>query len=397
MAENTTKRLFLVILDGVGIGEAPDASSYGDVGSDTLGNLSRAVDGFRLPNLERLGLGNIATLEGMQRISHPTGFYGKMEPRSAGKDSITGHWEICGVKLDKPFPVFPNGFPYEVISLVENVSNRGVIGNEVASGTEIMARLGSEHVKTGSLILYTSADSVLQLLAHEEVVPLSELYRICEEIHQVLKPEHRVARVIARPFLGKDGEFVRTPNRKDFALEPPGVTILDKLCEENIPVAGIGKVDTLFAGRGFSSAQHTKGNSHGMKLLLESIQNREEGLVFCNLIDFDMEWGHRNDVAGFNKGLEAFDEFLPTMLNAAQPEDVFIVTADHGNDPTTPSTDHSREYVPLLAWKGKGGQTGDSLGERKGFSDIAATIADYFDISWAGIGNSFYSELNSID
>ncbi|HEB83850.1 MAG TPA: phosphopentomutase, partial [Bacteroidetes bacterium] len=329
------KRAFLVILDGVGVGGAPDASSYGDEGSDTLGNLSREVGGLELPNFRRLGLGNLARIEGMAPVARPIASFGRMEERSAGKDSVAGHWEICGLVTRTPFPTYPHGFPPEVVQLVEEVSGRPVLGNEVASGTEIMDRLGAEHVKTGRLILYTSADSVLQLLAHEEVVPLEELYRVCAEIRRRLPQEHRVARVIARPFLGEEGAFVRTSNRRDYAIEPQGRTVLDALAEAGFPVHGIGKVDTLFAGRGFSGREKTKNNTEGIARIRRYLEQFERGLVFANLLDFDMQWGHRNDVKGFHRGLVELDAKLPAWLEAVRPGDLVILTADHGNDPTT--------------------------------------------------------------
>jgi len=381
-------RVFLIILDGVGIGAAPDASLYGDEGSDTLGNLARLQSGLHLPELQKLGLGNISSLAGVPGVTEPKASYGKMTPQSVGKDSISGHWEICGIRLDIPFPTYPNGFPAEVVDLVEEVCGAAILGNEVASGTEIMARLGGEHLRTGRLILYTSADSVLQLLAHEDIIPLDQLYRICEEIHTRLVPPHRVARIIARPFMGKEGAFQRTSNRKDFALAPPAVTILDLIHDNGYTVIGIGKVDTLFAGRGFSQAIHTKSNREGISRIQEMIKLFSCGLVFANLIDFDMLWGHRNDPIGFQRGLEELDRYLPDWLTYARDDDLFILTADHGNDPTTVSTDHTREYVPLLAWRGRGGQ-GNNLGIRDSFCDVAATLAEFFGIAWNRLGRSF--------
>ncbi|MDP8288658.1 MAG: phosphopentomutase, partial [Candidatus Electryonea clarkiae] len=316
-----------------------------------------------------------------------------MEEQSAGKDSVTGHWEIAGLTTSEPFPVYPEGFPAEVVSLVEEVSGIEIIGNEVASGTEIMARLGQQHVESGRLILYTSADSVLQLLAHEEIVPIEELYRICEEIRRQLEPPHRMGRVIARPFIGKDGAFDRTPNRRDYSIKPPQDTILDQLIAKKYPVISIGKVDTLFDGKGFSSAEHTKNNADGINRISSKIRDFDTGLIFANLIDFDMLWGHRNDSEGFYKGLIELDKALPYWLELLRPDDLVIMTADHGNDPTTPSTDHSREQVPLLTWKGKGGN-GLNLGKRKGFYDIAATLGEFFDVDWNGEGVSFLQQLN---
>lgn len=379
-------------MDGVGVGGAPDASLYGDAGSDTLGNLARHHHGLTLPTFQKLGLGNLSDIEGVSQVENALACTGRLQEVSAGKDSVTGHWELCGVVTEHPFPTFPDAFPPEIVKLVEDVSGRQVIGNEVASGTEIMDRLGGEHVRTGALILYTSADSVLQLLAHEEVVPLEELYRICETIHQRLEPPYRVGRVIARPFVGEEGSFVRTANRKDFAVMPPVDTLLDRLVAAGFPVAGIGKVDTLFAGRGFTSAEHTKNNADGIDRTLEHLRTQESGLTFTNLLDFDTQWGHRNDTEGFREGMVELDERLPEWLAALRPDDLLILTADHGNDPTTPSTDHSRENVPLIAVFGKG-SAGRHLGIRKGFMDVAATLAEHFGIAWDGPGESFLSDL----
>lgn len=387
------RRAFLIVLDGVGVGRAPDAALYSDEGSDTLGNLARESGGLVLPNLQRLGLGNLSAIEGVQPVPNPVANHGRMQEISAGKDSVTGHWELAGVVTDTPFPTYDNAFPPEVVELVEEVAGRGVIGNEVASGTEIMDRLGGEHVRSGKLILYTSADSVLQLLAHEEVVPLEEQYRICAEIRERLEPPHNVARVIARPFLGEEGNFERTPNRKDFALTPHAPTILDLLHDAGMPVHSIGKVDTLFDGRGFSGGTKTKNNADGIARTLQRIQSDEAGLTFTNLIDFDMLWGHRNDVDGFRAGLEELDRALPAWLESLKDDDLMIITADHGNDPTTPSTDHSREHVPLLAWVGRGGD-GRDLGRREGFMDVAATLAQWFGMDWRGPGTSFLAALH---
>ncbi|MFH0881473.1 MAG: phosphopentomutase [bacterium] len=386
------RRAFLVVMDGVGVGNAPDASAFGDEGSDTLGNLSRAVGGLRLPTFQKLGLGNLAVIEGVPPVQSPLAAYGRLQEVSSGKDSINGHWELCGLPTELPFPTYSNAFPADVVELVRRISGRGVIGNEVASGTEIMARLGGEHVRSGDLILYTSADSVLQILAHEEVVPLDELYRICEDIHKALPPKHRVGRVIARPFVGEDGAFVRTANRRDYAVEPPADTVLDVLHRAGVPVHGVGKVDTLFAGRGYATATHTKDNRQGFDLTLEKINTMDRGLVFTNLLDFDTQWGHRNDIPGFHKGMEELDQWLPSWLEALKPGDLMLMTADHGNDPTTPSTDHSREHVPLLAIL-EGGVQGVDLGLRLGFMDAGATIAEFFDVPWAGAGKSFLSDL----
>ncbi len=385
-------RAFLIILDGVGVGGADDAVQYGDLGSDTLGNLAKKMGGLTLPNLQLLGLGNTSEIDGVSPIVDPVACYGRLIERSAGKDSVTGHWEICGVHTEIPFPTYETAFPKEVVDLVERIGGKPVIGNEVASGTEIIARLGDEHCRTGHMILYTSADSVLQLAAHEGVVPVEELYRVCHDVHEHLPREHRVARIIARPFEGPSGAYTRTVRRKDYAVEPTGDTILDHLQENGFPVQSIGKVDTLFAGRGFTATRKTKNNADGILAILESIRDFENGLIFANLIDFDQQWGHRNDCEGFTQGLEELDSAIPSWLAAASDKDLFIVTADHGNDPTTPSTDHSREHVPLLAWMGSG-KNGVDLGIRNSFSDIAATIAEHFQVEWNGHGQSFYRQL----
>jgi phosphopentomutase len=390
--DRPSRRAFLVVLDGVGVGNAPDAYLFGDEGSDTLGNLARHHGGLSLPNLQNLGLGNLTQIMGVDPVENPIANHGRLEEISSGKDSIAGHWEICGLHTEIPFPTYADAFPVDVVSMVEEICGKSILGNEVASGTEIMDRLGDEHVRTGKLILYTSADSVLQLLAHEDVVPLEELYRICKEIHRRLKPPHRVGRVIARPFISSDGKFTRTSNRRDYAVTPPKDTILNKLQNAGYEVVGIGKVDTLFAGKGFSKAIKTKNNNMGIDQTLELITEFENGLVFTNLLDFDAEWGHRNDVDGFKKGMEEFDTRFPEWLNSLYEDDLMIITADHGNDPTTPSTDHSREHVPLLAWLGRGGN-GKNLSIRYGFMDVAATIADHFRVTWDGPGKSFYNDL----
>lgn len=382
----------MVVMDGVGVGHAPDASAFGDEGSDTLGNLARAVGGLNLPNFQKIGLGNCAPIQGVEPCDSPIACTGRLQEVSNGKDSINGHWELCGLPTKLPFPTYPNAFPEDVVELVRKVSGREIIGNEVASGTEIMDRLGGEHVRTGALILYTSADSVLQILAHEGVVPLEEQYRICEGIHRALPDKHRVGRVIARPFIGEEGAFQRTPNRKDYAVEPIGPTVLDLFQESGVPVHGIGKVDTLFAGRGYTTATHTKANVEGIDLTLEKIRTMEHGFVFTNLLDFDQAWGHRNDIPGFVGGMEELDSRLPEFLDALQEGDLIVFTADHGNDPTTPSTDHSRENVPVIAWIGKGGN-GVDLGVRMGFMDLAATLAEFFGLDWNGPGVSFLADL----
>jgi phosphopentomutase len=384
------KRAVLIILDGVGVGAAPDAAVYGDAGSDTLGNLARACGGLNLPRLERFGLGNISDIEGVKRRGDASGAWGKMRPASAGKDSTVGHWEIAGIHLDRPFPTFPGGFPQDVLQRFERETGRAVIGNIVASGTDIIDRYGEEHQQGGSWIVYTSADSVFQIAAHESVVPLPELYRACELARQILKPPYDVSRVIARPFTGTAGSFQRTANRRDYSIEPPSETLLDALRHAGVARAGIGKVDDLFGGRSIES-RHTASNAEGIRQIREWLASAESGLLFANLVDFDQLFGHRNDVPGFHGALREFDAALPSITSRLKEEDLLFITADHGNDPTTPSTDHAREMVPLLA----GGMrvVPGNLGERDTFSDLGATIADWFGISFRGRGTSFLPEL----
>ena len=384
------KRAVILILDGVGIGEAPDSAKYGDAGSDTLGNLARARGGLTLPHLERFGLGNIRALEGVARRGDAAGAWGTMRPASAGKDSTTGHWEIAGVHLDRPFPTFPNGFPREVIEKFAGVTGRGVIGNVVGSGTDVIARYGDEQQTTGSWIVYTSADSVFQIAAHEGVIPLGELYRACEIARAQLVPPHDVSRVIARPFDGESGAYKRTANRRDYSITPPSETLLDALAQAGIPRAGVGKVDDLFAGRSIES-RHTASNDEGIRGIRDWLSNAESGLLFANLVDFDQLYGHRNDVAGFYDALREFDAALPSITSRLKEDDLLFITADHGNDPTTPSTDHARERVPLLA----GGMrvVPRDLGDRETFSDLGATIAEWFGLTFRGRGNSFLAEL----
>ena len=383
-----TRRALILVLDGVGIGAAPDAASYGDVGSDTLGNLARAVGGFALPNLEAAGLGRIKPLEGVKAVASPRGAFGMMCPRSAGKDSTTGHWEIAGVHLARPFPTYPNGFPREVIERFERETGRGVIGNVVGSGTAIIDDFGAEHVRTGNLIVYTSADSVFQVAAHESVVPLPELYAACEKARAMLVAPNDVSRVIARPFIGEPGAFKRTANRRDFSIEPPGETLLDALAAHGIPRTGFGKVDDLFAGRNITT-RHTASNAEGIKLVLGWLRSEQVGLCFVNLVDFDQLYGHRNDTAGFYAALRELDGALPSMLDALREDDLLFITADHGNDPTTASTDHARECVPLLVLGPAVRPV--SLGTLSTFSDLGATVADWLGITFRGRGRSFAS------
>ena len=380
----------MIILDGVGIGEAPDAVRYGDTGSDTLGNLARACGRLALPQLERLGLGNIKPLAGVPRRTDAAGAWGRMRPASAGRDSTTGHWEIAGIHLEKAFPTFPNGFPQQVIDDFARDTGRRVIGNVVGSGTDVIQRFGDEHVRTGGWIVYTSADSVFQVAAHEHVIPLAELYRACELARRLLQPPHDVSRVIARPFTGTSGNFLRTANRRDYSIEPPSKTLLDALAERGIERYGVGKVDDLFAARAIAS-RHTASNREGIGLIRDWFAQPTSGFLFANLVDFDQLFGHRNDVAGFYSALREFDAALPSITSCLKEDDLLFITADHGNDPTTPSTDHARECVPLLVC-GRGVVPRD-LGERDTFSDLGATVAEWFDLSFRGRGHSFLSEL----
>jgi phosphopentomutase len=385
-----SRRAAIIVLDGLGIGPAPDTDAYGDAGSNTLGNLARAVGGLALPNLEALGLGACAPLEGVAPAVRPAGAYGVAEPVSAGKDSITGHWELCGLVLAAPFPTYPEGFPAEVIEEFSRRTGRGVLANRPASGTAVLDEFGEEHRRTGKWIVYTSADSVFQVAAHEETVPLAELYCACSAAREMLQGEHGVSRVIARPFAGEPGAWRRTARRKDFSLPPPGPTLLDRLAEHDVPRVGVGKVDDLFAGRGISSV-HTATNAEAYALIAEALASLHRGLLLANVIEFDQTWGHRNDVPGFHAGLLALDRALPGLLAPVREEDLVIFTADHGNDPTTPSTDHSREIVPLLV---AGPHVRPvPLGRRGSFADVGQTVADFLGVPPLPAGASFLSEV----
>lgn len=380
---------FLIILDGVGIGELPDAAKYGDEGSNTLCNIAKSVNGLYLPNLEKMGLGNITSIVGIKNVAEPLASFGKMKEVSKGKDSTTGHWEIGGLKIDFDFSYFPNGFQEEIINKFLRLTGcKGILGNRPASGTEIIKELGDEHVKTGYPIIYTSADSVFQIAAHEEVIPLEQLYNICEITrHKVLTPPLVVGRVIARPFLGQNGDYIRTTNRRDYSLEPPSETVLDILNNENIQTVAIGKIADLFNNRGIKIAEHTKSNQEEMMKLLEYSKKVSNSFMFANLVDFDVYFGHRNDTIGFAKALMEFDDFLEKFLSYLDETDALILTADHGNDPTTVSTDHSREYVPLLFYRK--GIKSFNLGIRKTFADVGKTIADFFNVQNSLEGISF--------
>lgn len=380
------------MLDGVGAGEAPDAADYGDASSNTLAHVARAVGGFNLPALAEAGLGNVLDLDGMPASENVTGAWGRMRPASAGKDSTTGHWEIAGVHLERPFPTYPAGFPDEVVAEFSRRTGRGVIGNLVGSGTAVLEEFGEEHARTGSWILYTSADSVFQIAANEAVIPLDELYRACEVAREMLVPPHDVSRVIARPFIGTRGSFRRTANRRDYSIQPPGTTLLDALAEAGVPRTGVGKVDDLFAQRSIV-ARHTASNAEGIDLIRSWLAGDESGLLFANLVDFDQLYGHRNDVAGFYNSLREFDFALPILTAELREDDLLFITADHGNDPTTASTDHARECVPLIALGPAVRPV--SLGERSTFSDLGATVGEWLGVSYRGRGESFLPLLTA--
>jgi phosphopentomutase len=385
-------RFTVIVLDSVGIGEMPDAAQYGDAGSSTLGNLARAVGGLKLPNFERLGLGNIGPIQGVPEARAPSGSYGKMAERSPGKDTTTGHWEMMGVILEKPLALYPTGFPAEIVQpWLDRIGVGGVLGNKAASGTEIIKELGLEHQRTGRPILYTSADSVFQVACHEETIPVSKLYEWCEAARKILDP-YQVARVIARPFVGKPGAYKRTYNRKDFSLLPPSETALDRLAAAKVPVVGVGKIPDIFCDRGVSRNVHTEGNTDGLAKTLELLGEVKEGMIFVNLVDTDMLYGHRIDVPGYRRALEEIDAALPGLLARLGAKDVLAITADHGCDPTTPSTDHSREYVPILARCPSRAQ-GSALGTRRSFADLGQTVLEHFGCPPLPNGESFLAEI----
>ncbi|HOJ92177.1 MAG TPA: phosphopentomutase [Dictyoglomaceae bacterium] len=386
------KKVILIVLDGVGIGELPDAYKYGDEGSNTLANTAKAVGGLKLHNMGKLGISNIYPIMGVPKEEKPLGFFGKMTEASPGKDTTTGHWEISGIILDRPFPIYPNGFPEEIISAFEEAIGRKILGNKPASGTEIIEELGEEHLKTGYPIVYTSADSVFQIAAHEEVIPVQELYKMCEIARQILQGEHAVARVIARPFLGSPGNFYRTPGRKDFSLPPPKKTLLDFLKEADYDVIGIGKIEDVFAGRGITLSFHQKSNDEGVENIIKAWEFLKKGMIFVNLVDFDTLYGHRNDPIGMAKALEDFDNALPNIMALLSGDDLLIITADHGCDPTTPSTDHSREYVPLLIYSPSFKNVFD-LGIRSSFTDLGKTLSEYFEVNNDLEGVSFLNKI----
>lgn len=394
---DTYRKAVVVVLDSVGCGALPDACDYGDEGADTLGNVACAVGGLSLPNLERLGLGTVGSLMGIDPAEHRIGFAGKAAEASAGKDTTTGHWEIAGLVSLEPAPTYPNGFPDHLMARFRDLTGFDFLGNKPASGTAILDELGETHVRTGALIVYTSADSVFQIAAHEDVVDVEELYRICGIVRdELLVGEHAVGRVIARPFVGEPGAWKRTHRRRDFALQPPSRTVLDAITAAEIPVRGIGKIGEIFGWRGVTSSPHVENNMDAWDRLLEAISEPEEAFIFANLVDFDMVWGHRSDAAGYASGLEAIDARVPELLESLRVGDLLIITADHGCDPTDDSTDHTREYVPVLALV-IGCEARGSLGTRDTFADVGATVAEYLDVAWSGAGESFLKLLEGED
>ncbi|TBL79816.1 phosphopentomutase [Paenibacillus thalictri] len=387
------KRIALIVLDSVGIGEQPDAPQFGDAGAHTLGHIAERMLGFAIPNMTSLGLANIAPLPGIASASHPKGYYGKMTEVSAGKDTMTGHWEIMGLKVQVPFNVFPNGFPEELISRFEQETGRKVIGNKAASGTEILDELGAEQMKTGAWIVYTSADSVFQLAAHEDIIPLEELYRACEIARKLtLDDPYALGRVIARPYVGQPGAFSRTPNRHDYAVKPPAPTVMNYLQEAGLDCIAIGKINDIYDGEGVTEAIHTKSNLDGIDKTVATLKRDFHGISFTNLVEFDSLYGHRRDPLGYGRALEEFDSRLPEIIAEIGSEDLLIITADHGNDPVHAGTDHTREYVPLLVYS-PALQQPETLGVLSTFSDLGATIADNFGVQSTGNGTSFLHKL----
>lgn len=388
------KNFFLVILDGIGAGELPDAADYGDAGSNTLANMARVLNGISLPEFQKMGLGNITEIRGVAAVDSPLASYGKMKEVSAGKDSTTGHWEIAGIKVEYDFPYYPDGFPDRIISKFLDLTGvPGILGNKAASGTEIIKELGAEHVKTGYPIVYTSADSVFQIAAHEDIIPLKKLYEICDITRtQVMTGCDSVGRIIARPFTGEEGNYTRTVNRHDYSLDPVSDTILDVLTASGINTVAIGKINDLFNNRGIRTPHKTKSNAEGMQALLKYQREVSNSLVFANLVDFDVYYGHRNDPPGMYKALLEFDSFLPALLAGFDQDDILVITSDHGNDTTDISTDHTREYVPLLVYRK--GMAGVDLGIRQTFSDVAQTIAEFFSVENRLQGRSFLDNNN---
>lgn len=385
-------RVIWIILDSVGMGALPDAKLFGDEGSNTLANTAKSMGGLKIPHMTQLGLGNIEGMMELEKVKDPEGCFGRIGELSNGKDTTIGHWEMAGVYSPQPFPTYPNGFPKEIITAFQEKIGRKVLGNKSASGTEIIKELGEKHITTGEPIVYTSADSVFQIAAHEEITPIDELYKMCRIAREMLKGEYAVARVIARPFIGDVGEFSRTANRRDFSLKPPCDTLLDKIKEINKDVIAVGKIEDIFAGKGITEAVHTKDNMDGIDQTIQYMKKKNEGLIFTNLVDFHSKWGHRNNYQAYAKGLEDFDKRLPEIFSAMRNTDILFINADHGCDPTTVSTDHSREYVPFLAY-GKGLKSGVDLKTRKTFSDIGQTIGNIFGVK-VDYGESFLSLIS---
>lgn len=386
-------KIHVVVLDSVGIGEAPDAANFGDVGAHTLGHIAEKMNGLTMPHMEALGLANIEPLQGMQAAVEPKAYYGKMQEASVGKDTMTGHWEIMGLNIDKPFKVYPEGFPAELIAELEKRTGRKVLCNKPASGTQVIEDFGKEHMETGAIIVYTSADPVLQIAAHEEIIPVEELYKICEIARELtLQPEYLVGRVIARPFIGTPGNFTRTSNRHDYALKPFGRTTMNVLKDEDFDVIAIGKISDIFNGEGVTDAVRTKNNMDGMDKFAEVVRRNFHGISFLNLVDFDANFGHRRDPLGYGNALQEFDARLPEITEAMTADDLLIITADHGNDPTFHGTDHTREFVPLIIYSPRF-NGGRELALRETFADIAATIAENFNVEAPAFGKSFLNEL----
>ncbi|MEH7377455.1 phosphopentomutase [Neobacillus drentensis] len=395
MAANTYKRIFIIVMDSVGIGEAPDAEKFGDKGADTFGHIAERMNGLNMPNMGKLGLSNIREVKGIEKAEKPLAYYTKMMEASNGKDTMTGHWEIMGLNIQTPFRVFPEGFPDELLSELEKRTGRKIIGNKPASGTEILVELGEEHMKTGALIVYTSADSVLQIAAHEEIIPIEEQYKICKIARELtLDEKYMVGRVIARPFLGEPGNFKRTSNRHDYALKPFDRTVMSELKDAGFDVIAIGKISDIYDGEGVTQSLRTVSNMDGMDKLVETLDMDFTGISFINLVDFDALYGHRRDPEGYGKALEEYDARLPEVFAKMKDEDLLMITADHGNDPVAPGTDHTREYVPLLVYS-KGMNGGKELPIRETFADLGATVAENFNVKLPNFGKSFLNELNS--
>ncbi|MGM0410392.1 MAG: phosphopentomutase [Bacillota bacterium] len=386
------RRAIIIVLDSVGIGELPDADEYGDEGADTLGNMAKELGGLDLPNLEKLGLGKIKKIEGLNENVKAQASYGKMAEASSGKDTTTGHWELSGIISKNPFPTYPDGFPDEVIDKFEEAIGKKVLGNKAASGTVIIEELIDEHLETGNPIVYTSADSVFQIAAHEDIISVDKLYEMCEKAREILTGEHGVGRVIARPFVGEPGNLERTDRRKDFSLEPPKDTLLDKVKSAGMEVQAVGKIEDIFANKGITASNHTIDNMDSVDATLEFMDSNKEGLIFSNLVEYDMIYGHRRDVEGYAQALKEFDNRLDEILNKLSENDVLFITADHGCDPTYEGTDHTREYVPLLAY-GKNIKEDNNLGTRSTYADLAATITDLLNVEKVEDGKSFKNEI----